>query len=732
MHCASCVRKIEIALKNVEGVTEVQVNLPQRLAMVNSSETDVKPLIDAVKKAGYGATLLTGSEEEFSTEEAIEQKFYKTLLKKFWLALIVGVILFVLETFHFIPAITTLTGQIIWIVLGVVSLIVMLYCGKHIYLGAWKSFLAHHANMDTLIALGTGTAWIYSMVVAIFPKWLPAAAAHFYFEIAIVLIAFVDLGQALEIRARGKTSAAIRKLLDLRPKTARVIRNDQEIDIPITDVVVGDHIRVRPGEKIPVDGIIISGHSNIDESMLTGEPIPVAKQVDDKVIGATINKLGTFIFKAEKIGKDTVLAQIIELVKKAQSSKPPIAKLADLVSSIFVPSVLIIAIITALIWYNVGAAPTLVMVTAMTVLIIACPCALGLAAPISVIVGIGKAAEHGILIRNGEALQRASQLTTIVLDKTGTITKGKPSVTALHPFNDWDQQQLLQYAASIEAGSEHSLGEAIVAAAKEKKLELFPVQQFEAIAGKGVKARINELAIIFGNLKLMQEHRIPIAPHQAHDAEKLASLGQTPMFFAANGILQGIVAVADPIKPDSVAAIARLQKLGLKIVMITGDNATTANAVASQVGIKEVMAEVLPKDKSLRITELQTEGEIVGMVGDGINDAPALAQADVGLAIGTGTDVAIESADIALMGGSLNGVADAIAISQKTMRNIKQNLFGAFIYNIIGIPVAAGVLYPFFAMLLNPLIAGAAMAFSSVTVVSNANRLRYYRAPKSF
>lgn len=723
--CASCVKTIETALQEVENVNKAEVNFAERMATV-SGNVDPEALIKAVKAVGYDAKVFVDNGTEASLgEESQEQELYKKLLKKTWVGLVVGIFLFIVGTFKLIPPLTTLTGQISWFIIGIVALFTLIYSGSHFYIGAWKSFRVHNATMDTLIALGTGAAWLYSMVVVLIPRLIPISAAHVYFEIAVILVALVDLGQALEIRARGKTSDAIKKLLDLRPKTARVVRGTQEIDIPISQVVVGDILRVRPGDKIPVDGLITSGHSSVDESMLTGESMPVNKNAGDKVIGATINKLGTFLFKAEHIGKDTALAQIIALVKKAQGSKPPIAKLADKVSAIFVPSVLIIAVITALIWFNFGPSPSYVLVTAMTVLIIACPCALGLAAPISVIVGVGKAAEHGILIRNGEALQQASMLTVIILDKTGTITVGKPAVTALHPFNAWDKDKLLQYAASIETGSEHVLGEAILNAAKEKKLAPLPIKNFEAIIGRGIKAIANDQFILFGNFKLMAENDIKISPEQKRLAEKLANMGQTPMFLTANGNLQGIIAVADPIKPESKAAIQRLQNLGLKIIMITGDNSMTAHAVAKQVGIKDVIAEVLPQDKSFKVAELQAEGEIVGMVGDGINDAPALAQADVGIAIGTGADVAIESADIALMSGSLHGVADAISVSKKTLGNIKQNLFGAFIYNVLGIPIAAGILYPFFGVLLNPIVAGAAMAFSSVTVVSNANRLRW-------
>jgi Cu+-exporting ATPase len=475
--------------------------------------------------------------------------------------------------------------------------------------------------------------------------------------------------------------------------------------------------------------VIIEGHSSVDESMLTGEPMPVEKKTGDEVTGGTFNKSGSFLFQAKRIGADTALARIIEMVRRAQSTKPAIGRLADRISAVFVPTVLIIAVFTFLSWFNLGPEPRLsyMLVTTMTVLIIACPCALGLATPISIMVGVGKAAEYGILIRNGEALQQAGKLTTIVLDKTGTVTEGRPAVTTLLPMSDWDESKLLTVAASIETGSEHPLAEAIVSAAKSRQLKTSSASNFQAITGHGVSATVDGKKVLFGNARLMAQHKIDLGNLVAR-AEELAARAQTPMFLAVDGVAAGIVAVSDPIKPDSKAAIARLHAIGLKVVMITGDNRATADAVAREVGLDEVMAEVLPGDKADKVSALQQRGEIVGMVGDGINDAPALAQADVGYAIGTGTDVAIESADVTLMRGSLHGVADAIAISRATVRNIKQNLFGAFIYNVLGIPVAAGVLYPFTGLLLNPIIAGAAMAMSSVTVVSNANRLRWFKS----
>ena len=744
MSCAGCVATVENALKSVSGVAEATVNFAEHTASVRG-EVAASMLISAVKQAGYDAAELRGVDDE-SGKEVAEFAHYRQLLRKALAAAVVGLPLMLAEPLGLLPHLSSMGGQLFWGGVGFATLFVLVYAGGHFFKGAWKAFRAHNANMDTLIALGTGAAWVYSMLVVVFPDIVPSLARHAYFEAAAIIIALINLGQAIEMRARGKTSEAIKRLIGLQPKTARVIRDGRELDIPISEVGLDETIRVRPGEKIPVDGVIIEGHSSVDESMLTGEPMPVEKKIGDEVVGATFNKSGSFLFQARRIGADTALARIIEMVRRAQSSKPAIGRLADRISAVFVPSVLIIAVITFLIWHNLGPEPRLSysLVATMTVLIIACPCALGLATPISIMVGVGKAAEYGILIRNGEALQQAGRLTTIVLDKTGTVTEGRPTVTALvvapgflppatlanpyaSPAPGWDELKLLTVAASIETGSEHPLAEAIVTAAKAKGLKLSTASGFEAITGHGVSATIEGKKVLFGNTRLMAKHNIDLGSLPKR-AEELTAQAQTPMFLAVAGAAAGIVAVADPIKPDSKAAIARLHAIGLKVVMITGDNRATAEAVAREVGVDEVMAEVLPGDKAAKVAELQQRGEIVGMVGDGINDAPALARADVGYAIGTGTDVAIESADVTLMRGSLHGVADAIAISCATVRNIKQNLFGAFFYNVLGIPVAAGALYPFTGLLLNPIIAGAAMAMSSVTVVSNANRLRWLKS----
>ncbi len=725
MSCAGCVATVEEALQKAPGVSVASVNFAEHTADVNG-EADVEALIKAVEAAGYEAAELKGSDEEAQEKEAAELTYYRQLLKKSAVAAVVGVPLFVMGLFGAMPGMSG-SGRLFWLVVAALSLFVLIYSGGRFFSGAWKSFKNHNANMDTLIALGTGTAWAYSMLITLIPDLVPEQARHVYFEAAVIIIALINFGSALEMRARGKTSEAIKRLIGLQPKTARVMRDGQELDVPIEQVGLDDTLRLRPGEKIAVDGVIIDGHTRVDESMLTGEPMPVEKQIGDEVVGGTINKSGSVLFRATRIGKDTALAQIIEMVRQAQNSKPAIGRLVDKIAAVFVPTVLIIAVLTFMVWFNFGPEPkaAYVLVTTMTVLIIACPCALGLATPISIMVGVGKAAEFGVLIRNGEALQRAGQLTTVVLDKTGTVTEGLPAVTELISVTG-DEAELLRLAASLEAGSEHPLAEAIVSAAKQRGLELKSVQNFSAIAGHGVSGELDGQQVLLGNRKLMSDEQIDISEH-TELAQRLATQAQTPMYLAVAGRYAGIVAVADPIKQDSKTAIERLHQAGLKVVMLTGDNVATAQAVAKQVGVDEVMAEVLPEDKADKVAELQRHGEVVAMVGDGINDAPALARADVGFAIGTGTDVAIESADITLMRGSLHGVADAIAISKATLRNIKQNLFGAFIYNSLGIPVAAGVLFPFTGLLLNPVIAGAAMAMSSVTVVSNANRLRLFK-----
>ncbi len=728
--CASCVTKIEAALKQVPGVISAEMNFAQRTVTV-TGDAERQALIKAVEKAGYNAqtSAATSDADALEEKEAGEWAYYKRLLLEMSIALALGVPLMLYGIAGGAMTVSTNAQRLVWLLVGLLTLGVMVFSGKHFYIGAWQSFRNHSANMDTLIALGTGTAWWYSMVVVLVPDMVPEMARHVYFEATAMIIGLINLGLALELKARGRTSQAIKRLIGLQAKTARVIRDDKELDIAIEQVLLNDKVRVRPGEKIPVDGIVLEGHTAIDESMLTGEPMPVEKGEGDAVAAGTMNKTGSIVFRATRVGKDTALAQIINLVKRAQNSKPPIGRLADIISGYFVPVVMIIAVISALTWLNFGPDPAVAfaIVSATTVLIIACPCALGLATPMSVMVGVGKAAEAGVLIRNGEALQLASKITTMILDKTGTITLGVPKVTDIVTVGTDSEDSVLRLVAGLESGSEHPLALAIVESAQERDLQPGKVTNFNAIAGHGVEADSDGKHLLFGNEKLMRERRIEIGS-LVERVQQLAAEAKTPMYFAVDNALSAIIAVSDPIKDDSIAAIKRLQHNGIRVVMLTGDNRATAQAVATKVGITEFFAEVLPQGKTDKVIALQAQGEIVGMTGDGINDAPALAMAHVGFAIGTGTDVAIESADITLMRGSLHGLADAIAISKATLRNIKQNLFGAFIYNAAGVPIAAGVLYPLFGLLLSPVIAGAAMAFSSLTVVMNANRLRLFKA----
>ncbi|MDI3247079.1 heavy metal translocating P-type ATPase [Pseudoalteromonas agarivorans] len=728
--CASCVGKIEGALKATLGVVSAEMNFADRTVTVYGT-AKTKELIKAVESVGYNAKPIDDSSatDVLDEKEAADFAYYKKLMRDTFIALSLGVPLMIYSIVVGEMTVETNLERMSWLVVGILTFGVMYFSGKHFYVGAWKSFKNHSANMDTLIALGTSTAWLYSMVVVFAPDAVPLMARHVYFEATAMIIGLIDLGLALEIKARGKTSEAIKRLIGLQAKTATVVRDNKEVQIGIEQVLFNDIVKVKPGEKIPVDGVVLEGHTSIDESMLTGEPMPAEKAEEDEVVAGTLNKSGMILFRATRVGKDTALAQIINMVKRAQNSKPPIGRLADVISAFFVPVVMITSVLSALAWLNFGPEPAIAfaIVSATTVLIIACPCALGLATPMSVMVGVGKAAEAGVLIRNGEALQTASKITAMILDKTGTITEGAPKVTDIILAKATDEKDVLQLAASLESGSEHPLAQAIVESALDQDIELLKIEAFNAITGFGVEASCNNKALLFGNDKLMKLKGIDLTGF-VEQAQSLAKEAKTPMYFAVDGELAAIIAVADPIKSDSISAIKRLQANGIRVIMLTGDNKETAAAVAKKVGISEFLAEVLPEDKANKVKELQEGGEIVGMTGDGINDAPALALADVGFAIGTGTDVAIESADITLMRGSLHGLADAIAVSKATLRNIKQNLFGAFVYNVAGIPFAAGVLYPFFGILLSPVIAGAAMAFSSLTVVSNANRLRFFKA----
>ena len=742
LRCASCVKFIEDELKSTQGVLDATVNIATQEATVDylPQKTTLADLNKAIETWGYKPRPAT-SDAPVDKQEEAHAREYRKLMNKFWFATAISLPVMATAYYQFMPFLRDLnmdTLRLLWGVTALLTLPVMFWSGSDFFTGAYASFKHRSANMNTLIALGTGAAWLYSTFAILFPSVFPEGTSEPFFDVVSVVIALVVLGQALELRAKGQSSSAIKKLLGLQAKTARVIRDGKEMDLPVEEVLVGDVIQVRPGEKVPVDGVIVEGSSAVDESMLTGESLPASKKMGDEVIGATINKTGAFKFRTTKVGKDTALAQIVKMVQDAQNSKAPIARLADIISGYFVPVVMILAVWTFVIWFVIGPQPQLVyaLVTSVTVLIIACPCALGLATPMSLMVGIGKGAENGILIRSGEALQTARAIQTVVLDKTGTITKGKPELTdiVLSDKSVVKDDELLRLASSVEKISEHPLAQAIVEGAQARKLALAEVKDFEAIPGHGVSAKVEEKRILIGNLKLMNRENIALSSLE-EKSKSLADDGKTPMFIALDNKAAGIIAVADTVKEDSAEAIKALQSMGIEVVMITGDNRRTAEAIAKKVGISKVLAEVLPEDKSNEVKKLQNEivnrkskiGNVVAMVGDGINDAPALAQADVGLAIGTGTDVAIEASDITLIKGSLKGVVTAIEVSRATMNNIYQNLVGAFFYNVLGLPIAMGLLFPFFGLLLSPLIAGAAMAFSSVTVVGNANRLRGFK-----
>ncbi len=620
-------------------------------------------------------------------------------------------------------------GQLFWAGAALLCLLTMMYSGRNYFIGAWKQAKHGAANMDTLVALGTGAAWVSSLVVIVDPEFIPGAGDNLFLDASVMILAFLQLGRALETRAKRTTSEAIGALVGLRARTALVVRTAGQVEIPVSLLRIGDRLRVKPGEKVPIDGEIIDGRTTIDESMLTGEPLAVSRAVGDTVTGGTINRSGSFILEVTRLGEDTTLARIIRMVKTAQMSKPPIGRLVDRIAGIFVPIVITISLITLLAWLGLASDLPLAhgITAAIAVLVIACPCALGLATPIAIMVGTSRAAQSNVLIRNSDALQTAAALTHVVVDKTGTLTEGRPAVTSVYPGAGYTEREVLLWAASLEVGSEHPLAEAVLTAQSEQGGALAQVDAFKAVTGRGVSAEHNDVTYLLGSYKFLKEEGVVLPADLLDRARHEADQGGTPIWLGKGVEVMGLLILKDPLRQDSAASIKRLQSMGIEVVMCSGDNRATAEAVAKEVGISQVHSEILPEEKLQVIRTLQEQGGKVGMVGDGVNDAPALAQADTGFAIGSGTDVAIENADITLAGDSLLLVADAIAISEATLRNIKQNLFGAFIYNIIGIPLAAGVLYPFTGWLLDPMFASAAMALSSVTVVTNANRLRFFQ-----
>jgi len=739
MTCASCVARVEEALSSVPGVISANVNLASEKATVEYTEgTGIADLRRAVKDAGYEL----GSETERLEDVTIAaQRELRGIRNRFiFAAILASSIMALMWAPSFVGK-----PYLLW----VLATPVQFWAGWRFYRGAWGALRHKTADMNTLVAVGTSAAYFYSMIAVLFPGLFAAAGVELglYFDTSAMIITLILLGRFLETRARGQTSEAIKKLIGLNPKTALVIRDGEEREISVEDVQVGDLILVRPGERVPVDGIIREGYSSIDESMITGESIPLEKKAGDEVIGASINKTGSFKFEATRVGKDTTLAQIIRLVDEAQGSKAPIQRLADVIASYFVPIVIGIATITFIVWYFAGPSPALTyaILNFVAVLIIACPCAMGLATPTAIIVGTGKGAEHGVLIRSAETLERAHKIHTVLLDKTGTLTQGEPKVTDIIALASSSQDEILRLAASAEHGSEHPLGEAIVKAALEKKLEISPASDFNAIPGHGVEASVEGKRLLLGNLRLMNEKSLSLNG-LGEEAERLRAKGKTVMFLGIDNHIAGIIALADTLKPNAKAAVDVLHNMGIEVMMLTGDNRRTAEAIAREVGIDRILAEVLPEHKAREVKKLQQEGKVVAMVGDGINDAPALAQADIGIAIGTGTDVAMETGDITLIRGDLTGITTAVSLSKRTMRTIKQNLFWAFAYNTALIPVAAGVLYLAFGNtgvpsglhfilgnygFLNPILAAAAMAASSLTVVSNSLRLKRFKPAKS-
>lgn len=724
MSCASCVSRVQNALQKVPGVSQARVNLAERSALVMGT-ADAAALVEAVASAGYSAEVIEDDQERRERQQETADAAVKRFRWQAIVALLVGVPVMVWGMLGDNMMLSA-SNHAIWLTIGVLTLAVMVFAGGHFYRSAWRSLMNGAATMDTLVALGTGAAWLYSITVNIWPQYFPMEARHLYYEASAMIIGLINLGHMLEQRARQRSSKALERLLDLTPPTARVVSDEGEKTLPLAEVTAGMILRLTTGDRVPVDGKITQGEGWFDEAMLTGEPIPLQKAQGDTIHAGTVVQDGSVLFEAIATGSHTTLSRIIRMVRQAQSSKPEIGQLADKISAIFVPVVVLIALLSAAIWYFFGPAPQIVytLVVATTVLIIACPCALGLATPMSIISGVGRAAEFGVLVRDADALQRASTLDTIVFDKTGTLTEGKPQVVAVKTVAAVDESQALRLAAALEQGSSHPLARAIIE--KAAQLQLPDVSAFRTLRGLGVSGDVQGQSLLLGNKALLADQGIDTREFDS-SIEEYGHQGATPVLLAIDGKIAALFAIRDPLRSDSISALERLHRHGYRLVMLTGDNPITANAIAKEAGIDEVIAGVLPDGKSAVIKALQEKGHQVAMVGDGINDAPALAQADVGMAMGGGSDVAIETAAITLMRHSLTGVADALAISKATLGNMKQNLLGAFIYNSLGIPIAAGVLYPLTGTLLNPVVAGAAMALSSITVVSNANRLLRFK-----
>ena len=738
MTCASCVRRVEQALLAVPGVIQADVNLATQKATVKAAKVANEALIAAVKKTGYSARPLTEQNSAIANHQAQQEQQTEQLDKirqRMWVALILAIPLFILEMGgHIFPSFAVWINQTIgqqnnWLLQAALAAGAMFVPGWILIKQGWLNLVRLTPDMNSLVALGTSSAFGFSLVATFIPRLLPSGTVNVYYEAVGIIIALILVGRFLEAKAKSNTSSAIQSLLQLQAKTARVLQADGEYkELPIEAIQVGDQLEILPGERIPLDGRVLSGQSFVDESMLSGEPIPVEKQVDSKVIGGTINQAGTLRIQVEQLSENTVLAQIIRLVEQAQGAKLPIQDLVNKVTAWFVPVVMGVALLTFLVWLFFGPEPalSLALVNAVAVLIIACPCAMGLATPTSIMVGTGRAAQMGVLFRQGIALQSLQDTKVVAVDKTGTLTEGKPTLTDLITLDGFDKSQVLQWIASIEQQSEHPVAQAIVKAATEQNLPLLPIHDFKSLTGLGISAEIEQQLVYIGADRLMLQQGMPVDAF-SEQAATLAGEGKTPMYVAIGGKLAGLIAVSDPIKPSSITAINALHELGLKVAMITGDNQHTANAIAKQLGIDEVVAEVMPAEKVTAVKRLQQEHGAVTYVGDGINDAPALATAEVGIAIGTGTDIAIEAADVVLMSGKLTGVVSALEVSAATLRNIKQNLFWAFAYNAALIPVAAGLLYPLNGTLLSPIFAAGAMALSSVFVISNALRLRRFK-----